>query len=183
VEFLLNVESVSNTMARNVRLVDVLPAGLIYLPLSTTIFDATTSDELTTIGLSFGDLAPSQGKVVRFKAEVATSTMFAAGTTVLTNIARVGADGILEITDPAEVVVTLPFVGGATFPTPTPSPSPAATQAGRVLGAAAIETGPGGFSGMVIFSVFTLALMLSTYQIGYRVYWMRQIRLRRMWRA
>lgn len=170
VEFLLIVDSIGS-LSRNVKLFDELPSGLQYVPFSTTIYDSAAPEGLTTVsGLLLGDLPLGQGKIVKFRANIATSTFFTAGTNVLTNTARLTADAFGEVRDPAQVIVIIQAPGGTVIPIPSPTPTPE----GRVLGAAAVDTGVPKWMTVGFWSI-VLAASMALWRSGHRVYWLRRL--------
>ncbi|MFN7088210.1 MAG: hypothetical protein ACK4NX_00055, partial [Candidatus Paceibacteria bacterium] len=175
VEFLIEVNSLGG-VARNVRVHDVLPQELSYVAFSTTIHDNPAPEGIITYpGLFLGDLPISQGKIIKFRAQVASSSAFSAQTTVLNNNARVTADMLPELVDPAQIKVILPTgMPPSPFPTPTPSPLPSPSPVPRVLGAAAVDTGFPEVASALFWS-FIFASTLAIWRFGYRIYWQRKI--------
>jgi uncharacterized repeat protein (TIGR01451 family) len=172
IEFLLNVDSIGPNYASFVRILDVLPQGLTYVPFSTTIYDAASQEGITTSpGLLVADiLPPSQGKIIKFQAVVASSTAFPSATNVLVNTGRATAGNASDVTDDATITVIV--AGLPSAPSPIPSPRP------RVLGAAAIDTGFPKWLSILFWSILA-ATGLAVWQLGYRIYWQKKIILAR----
>jgi uncharacterized repeat protein (TIGR01451 family) len=106
VEFVITVFNDGNRAATEVIVRDSLPAGLTYIPGSTTIDNTTpAADGITAGGLNIGDLAPDDSIAIRFRATVAPSTFFSLGTTVLTDLATAKGSNTSEVSDTAQVTV------------------------------------------------------------------------------
>ncbi len=105
-EFAIHVGSAGGATVQNVRLIDTLPAGLAYLPGSTTIDGLATADGIAGSGLSLGNLPAGRSVNVRFRVTVAAESFFNIGSTALTNTAAVSSGNTPTIQDTAFVNVT-----------------------------------------------------------------------------
>lgn len=106
VEFSVRVSSDGSATVNAVTMRDALPAGLTYVPGSTTVDGAAASDGLTTFGLSLGDMPPGRTITVHFRAVVTDASFFSSGTTVLTNTAFARGSNAPEVSDVAFVTVS-----------------------------------------------------------------------------
>jgi len=106
VEFSLRVESTGSATVRSVTVRDALPAGLSYLPGSTTIDGVAAADGITSTGLNIGDMPRGRTITVRFRATVVSESFFSRGTTVLTNTGYARGDYAPEVSDVAFVTVS-----------------------------------------------------------------------------
>src|SRR3989338_5881198 len=93
VEFVIRVRNTGTANAVNVRIWDVLPAGLTY----------QSGDALNT---NVGTLTPDQQTTLRFRATVREDAYFSYGTTPLTNTATALADNTDSVNASAKVWVT-----------------------------------------------------------------------------
>ncbi len=105
VEFSLRVSSVGTGAVTNVTVRDTLPAGLSYVPGSTTIDGSPAADGIVASGLNLGDMSPGRTITVRFRATVAPASFFASGTSVLTNTGYARGSNAPEISDVAFVTI------------------------------------------------------------------------------
>ena len=105
VEFSLRVSSVGTGAVLGVAVRDTLPAGLSYVPGSTTIDGSPASDGIVVSGLNLGDMSPGRTITVRFRATVAPASFFASGTSVLTNTGYARGSNAPEISDVAFVTI------------------------------------------------------------------------------
>ncbi len=105
VEFSLRVSSVGTGAVTNVLVRDALPAGLSYIPGSTTVDGAPASDGIISTGLNLGDMSPGRTITIRFRATVAATTFFASGTSVLTNTGYARGSNAPEVSDVAFVTI------------------------------------------------------------------------------
>ena len=107
VEFYLQINNVSNTVATNVTILDKLPSELSYVSGSTKINNAVWQDGIATTGINVGTMQPNEGKTITFQATIRTpSNLFA-----ITNVAELRADNMNVITD--STTVTYSAVAGA----------------------------------------------------------------------
>jgi uncharacterized repeat protein (TIGR01451 family) len=106
VEFYIRLTSTGNSTVRNVRLSDILPQGLVYIPGSTTVDGSGSSDGVTSSGISLGDIGSGTSRLIRFRAQVLPANTYAFGSTTLTNTALVNSDNVPPLSDPAFINVT-----------------------------------------------------------------------------
>jgi uncharacterized repeat protein (TIGR01451 family) len=105
VEFIIRIRSLSSTTMTNVIVTDSLPAGLNYIPNTTSVNNLVVSDGLTGGGINIGSLAPNQEALVRFSARVDNISRFPSGSLTGVNTAFVRADN----TPTASAQMTLNF--------------------------------------------------------------------------
>jgi uncharacterized repeat protein (TIGR01451 family) len=105
VEFSVRVSSVGTGPVLGAVVRDALPAGLTYVPGSTTIDGVSASDGVTSTGLNLGDMPTGRTITIRFRATVAPATFFATGTSVLTNTAYARGSNVTEVSDVAFVTI------------------------------------------------------------------------------
>ena len=106
IEFSIRVTNVGSGTAVNVRVSDVLPGGMRYIPGSVTIDNGQTPGTADPIsGISLGNLSPGASVTVRFRAQIDPETSFIVGTTSLTNIAFANANNAPLVSDTAVVSV------------------------------------------------------------------------------
>jgi len=106
VEFSLRVSSTGSATVRSVTVRDALPAGLSYLPGTTTIDGVAAADGITSSGLNVGDMPRGRTITVRFRAAVVSASFFSSGTTVLTNTGYARGNYAPEVSDVAFVTVS-----------------------------------------------------------------------------
>lgn len=104
-EFIISLRSIGNSIAHGVRVSDVLPSGMIYIPGSTTRDDIQYDDSISFGNMVIGDMNPGQTSVIKFKAKVNDASVFTAGTTTLINSAHGLGDPNLNTTDSVVVAV------------------------------------------------------------------------------
>jgi uncharacterized repeat protein (TIGR01451 family) len=92
---------------------DVLPSYLDFTEGSVRVDGLVSSDSLVSSGLFLGDLSQGTHKQIVFSATVMSGMPL--GTTILVNSGRVWANGLSEVSDPAEVVVYGGGTGSATL--------------------------------------------------------------------
>jgi len=105
VEFVIRASNSGNRAATQVIVRDTLPTGLTYQPGSTTIDDIAAADGIISGGLNAGDIQPGTTLAIRFRANVAPSSFFSNGTTVMTDLAVARGDNTGEVSDTASVTV------------------------------------------------------------------------------
>ncbi|MCC6405431.1 MAG: DUF11 domain-containing protein, partial [Candidatus Yanofskybacteria bacterium] len=105
VEFSLRVSSVGIGSVLSAVVRDSLPAGLTYIPGSTTVDGAPAADGIVASGLNLGDLASGRTVTVRFRASVAAAGFFSQGSTVMTNTGYARGSNAAEVNDVAFVNV------------------------------------------------------------------------------
>lgn len=159
VEFSLTVTVTGSTQATNVYLRDSLPAGLVYLPGSTTVDGVAVADGIvSSSGIFLGNLLPNQTKVVKFRARIEPNSYFTQSLTQLVNTAYSSGGNATQVSDTATVWVV---------------------KQGQVLGAAAVDTGAeAGIVNALIVGLGS-AFSLSSFQLGRRLYWKKRIMLAR----
>lgn len=70
IEIILRVRNTSGTVATNVSIVDMLPAGIRYIPQSTSLNGIVIADGITTSGVNIGVIWPNQEVTVRLSTVV-----------------------------------------------------------------------------------------------------------------
>jgi uncharacterized repeat protein (TIGR01451 family) len=93
-EFDIHINSSSNTSIYNVKVQDILPSGLSYIPNTTNVDGVIVSDGISGGGINIGTLSSYQQRIVKFNVLVAGSGSFSSGTTNLINTAQVSADNV-----------------------------------------------------------------------------------------
>ena len=79
---------------------------------STSINGVITANGITGSGINIGPLAPYQEVLIRTSAQVAPASSFATGTTNLTNVAQISADGIAAFSTQLPIAVSNGQVAG-----------------------------------------------------------------------
>ena len=108
VYFKINVYNNGNSTLDNVMVYDVLPNYLTYVSGSTTVDDiAQANNHIVNQAspLILTDLAPGQGKIIKFRATVAACPPL--GTNTVVNTAYTYATGVTKISDTASVEFTV----------------------------------------------------------------------------
>jgi uncharacterized repeat protein (TIGR01451 family) len=105
VEFSLRVSALGTGTVNSVIVRDALPAGLTYVPGSTTVDNVTAADGIVSSGINIGDMAAGRTITVRFRATVAAAGFFTSGTTSLTNTGYARGTNASEVSDVAFVTV------------------------------------------------------------------------------
>ncbi len=97
----LAVRNAGTTIAPSVIVADTLPAGMAFIPGSVTVDGVVASDDLETVGIEVGPIAPGETRTIRFEALVedlpdgttiqnsATVRQGAGTTPVVSNVAAV----------------------------------------------------------------------------------------------
>lgn len=102
VEFTLRVNSSSNSQTvNNVRVWDILPSGLTYVPGSTRVDGSWQNDGVVSGGINLGSLYQSQAKNIIFDATVNSGL----NTQTLSNWVYVSADNVSQQSSMAQVLV------------------------------------------------------------------------------
>lgn len=115
VEFIIRVRSLSNLNLHNVIVTDLLPAGIEYLPRTTSVNNIIVGDTIMS-GLNVGSLAPGQESMIRFSGRVNALLSFPSGSLVAHNTAQARADNVPTVS--AQLPLTLGTVAGvSTGPT------------------------------------------------------------------
>ncbi len=105
----IRVDSVGTATARNVTVRDVLPFQMTYQTGTSQLAGNAIADGVASGGITIGDLAAGQSRILTFQATVASQVNFGPGLTTLTNTASSRADGIFfEVNDTASVAVNVP---------------------------------------------------------------------------
>ena len=89
---LIKVMSFSSTQVNNVIVQDILPAGLSYVPGTTSLDGNFIIDGLTGQGINIGSLQANQERLIRFHARLSPETSFNIGTSTIFNHVQVRAD-------------------------------------------------------------------------------------------
>ena len=105
VAFKIQVKSNGKSTAFKVKISDILPKKLTYIPGSTLINNTPGPDGIVNSGIIVASLAPGQNLTITFKARVAGPEHFSFGCTTLTNTAYVGANNLSPISDTATIQV------------------------------------------------------------------------------
>ena len=105
VEFSIDVYTNGSGNAPATYVKDILPGYLDFIEGSVKVDGYTSPDTLLSSGLYLGDLYQGSHKQIKFSAYVMSG--LPVGTNVLTNSSRAWASSISEVSDTAEVVVTI----------------------------------------------------------------------------
>ncbi len=119
IEFDIHVRSLTTWDLTNVTVQDALPAGVAYLPGTTSVGGTTVADGVTGGGINVGTLAANQEIVVKLYATVTASGVFPNGSTTAYNTAYAHADNANTVS--AQLPISM----------------------GEVLGVATVQTGTG----------------------------------------
>ncbi len=120
VEYRIVVTNTGSYFAQDVLIRDVLPSGLVYKPNSTYIDNVLTTDGITSGGIYIDDLNVGQSKTIVYRATLRENSFFTQSLTTLVNNVTATGLNTNSVSDIATVY---------------------AVQQGRVLGAAAVDTG------------------------------------------
>lgn len=112
VEFYITVTAGSDKDLYNVRIKDIMPAVLSYIPGTTKVDGVTQGDTITTSGLSLGTIYRNSSKTVVLQASSAAAGSYL----TYTNTAEITADNESTITDSASITYGL-VAGAATIRT------------------------------------------------------------------
>ena len=99
VDYLLNYKNTGDTYQENVHIKDTLPAGMTYVPGSTTIHNAAnpngikTDDGITANGLNIGTYQPGANAWLTFSAKLPAQDKLECGENTLKNLVRTTASG------------------------------------------------------------------------------------------
>lgn len=115
VEFIIRVRSLSSSTIYNVIVTDLLPAGVEYIPRTTSVNNTIVGDSIAN-GLNIGSLAPGQEATIKFSGRVTALLSFSSGSLTAYNTAQARADNISTVS--AQLPLTLGTVAGvSTGPT------------------------------------------------------------------
>jgi len=118
--FLIQVSTpVNSAQINNIRVWDIMPAGLSYISGTARIDNAYTNDGIVSGGINLGAMSANQNKSINFEATV-NSNFY--GSQTLTNYGYVSADNVGQRSDFAQVIV-----GNVIYQIPTPTPIPVYT--------------------------------------------------------
>jgi len=93
-DLIIRIRSTNSNYLSNIFVTDVLPAGLSYIPRSTTLNGYEVADGITSSGISIGSLAPNTEAAVKFSVRVDGAYVPSWGAVVVKNTANVRADGM-----------------------------------------------------------------------------------------
>lgn len=114
IEFILKVKSLSDDQVTNVILKDTLPAGISYMPNTTTLNGANISDGIVSSqGINIGSLNPDQEAIVRFSVMASPATAWPQGNSTVINTVQVSADGIAAIISQLPITIANGSIAGA----------------------------------------------------------------------
>lgn len=94
VEFIIHVRSFSASRLSNVILQDIFPAGVSYIPRTTSLNGIVIENDSIASGLNIGYLDPNQEAIVRISAKMGPAGSFAAGVSSLINTIQARVDNI-----------------------------------------------------------------------------------------
>jgi len=154
VEFSIVVTNTGSSQVNNLFVQDALPQGMIYVYNSVTVDGMVMSDNIVSNGVYVDSILSGQTKTIKFRARLQDNVYFTQSLTQMTNTAYVRGDNASQVQDTASIF---------------------AVKQGRVLGAAAVDTGANGNVLAVVLSSVFGAVMLSGYQISRRAYWKNRI--------
>ncbi len=117
VEFVIRARNTTTTTLTNVRLRDVVPSGITFIPGTTRLGGQNASDAFVTSGLPVGSLAPGQEAVVTFQGRVANAADLPMGVTTFINTAYSTADNVPQLSAQLPVIVTRPTTPVTQVPT------------------------------------------------------------------
>lgn len=89
IEFVVHVRSISTITVNDIVLHDIVPAGITYIPNTTSIDGIVADNGIVAGGLNIGSFVPNQEKVIRFSGRVGSSSSLPLGTTSLINTAEI----------------------------------------------------------------------------------------------
>src|SRR5680860_1452757 len=112
IEFYLTVTAGNNKDLYNVKIKDVMPSVISYMPGTTKINNVVQPDTITTTGLSLGTIYKGTSKTIVFQA----ISLYPGTYLTYTNIAEITADNESKITDSASITYGL-VAGAATIRT------------------------------------------------------------------
>ena len=116
VEFYVYITNAGTASATSVKVSDVLPSNLTYIPNTTKKYtgsgSAKVADTITTSGISIGDLSTGAANSVYFTFQAQVSSNLTSGSYTLTNTGKVVSDNAGTKTDTATVTVTVAAPNG-----------------------------------------------------------------------
>lgn len=104
-DIIIRVRNTSGITVHDVRLTNILPAGLVYISGSTAVNGVVSSDGITTSGLDIDSLKAGREATVKFSVKVDASAVPFWGQVVVINNAQVRADGVSTLA--AQMRITL----------------------------------------------------------------------------
>ena len=120
---------------------DSLPANLSIISGSTTIDGVSWGGDVIGAGLDLGLFRQGQTKTIKFRAKLASSDRFGAGSNTLINTAYANASNVSQISDQASVIIYRP---------------------GEVLGAGNVKTGANSTS-LIFLILFSCLIAFFVY--------------------
>lgn len=93
IEFIVRLRSQSSVRLNNVIVQDILPAGLSYIPNTTSLNGVIVNDGIIS-GLNIGSLDPNQEAIIRLSVRVNGPASFSPGNTSLINTVQARAENI-----------------------------------------------------------------------------------------
>lgn len=93
-DLIIRIHSTNGSYLSNTFVTDVLPAGLSYIPRSTTLNGYEVADGITSSGIFVGTLSPNSETVLKFSVRVDGAYVPSWGIITVNNSAQVRADGL-----------------------------------------------------------------------------------------
>lgn len=133
IEFSILITNTGDRVNKNVKVWDVLPAGLDYVDGTCYLGNKKVGDGIAGAGLLIDKISIGQSETIKFKAKISSADKFDADTESLTNYIYANADGISDISDTASINITV---------INQQNQEQNQESEGQVLGATDVQTGP-----------------------------------------